>query len=129
MNLSIDVLHLAIVSAAAGRITHGFTSDDIFRPAREWVFRRSAPENARTADGQPWSMMHEVGPDAWAFDPHLPTRQPGFFGKLVECSYCMSFWVALGSVLLWWLLGDLWVAAMLPFAIWAAANWYAVRAI
>lgn len=140
-----DIASFVVLSLAAGRVAFSLTKDDIFQPVREWIWMRSAPEDGmvikRGDDGDltlPARAMHRVnGPQAnigdtshrYEFQPQRPLRQPGFWGQLWECFYCMSFWTSLLAMVAWLVLGDLVVVLALPFAVWAAANTYAAKGL
>ena len=135
-----DIVIAGALSLASGRVAYSITRDGIFRRFREWVWLYSPGEGAmvqlRGEDGDrevPARMMHysytDSGSDAYAFQPTLPPRDPGFFGSLVECPYCVSFWTSLVAAGAWLVLGDNVIYPALPLAIWAAANTYATKGL
>lgn len=55
-----------------------------------------------------WRLTHLLGKEDGPFDIIFLIREKagnGFFGKLMDCFYCLSIWVAL------------------PFGIWLGQNW------
>ncbi len=140
-----DIATFAVVALASGRVAFCLTKDDIFQGLRESIWMRSAPEDGqvveRTEDGdltRPARAYHRVnGPQAtigdtshaYQYDPHRAFREPQFFGQLFECPYCMSFWTSLFAFVAWMILGNAVIFPALPFAIWAAANAYAVKGL
>lgn len=143
-----DIVTGIVLALAVGRIAYSLTQDEIFRPLREWVWLRSAPESAallrfeEDGDSQwPARMVHHYSSigriwatkvvrqinDDYGYAPTAPMRKPGFFGQLIECFYCVSFWLALVASIAWWLLGDNVIYAALPFAFWAGGNYFAHR--
>ena len=143
---------LAIVSLAAGRVGYSLTRDELFRPLREWVWKRSPGDGAtillRGEDGDrevPARTMHYgllvadrffpgddgigVGDVGYHFRPTLPPRDPGWIGRLVECPYCVTFWTSLLGCAAWWLLGDDVIYPATPLAAWALANTYATKGL
>lgn len=144
---------LAIVSLAAGRVGYLLTSDELFRPIREWIWLRSPGEGSmivlRGDDGDrevPARTMHygdlgahgsfwpgpcevSIGEVGYHFQPTLRPRDPGWFGRLVECPYCMTFWTSLVGCAAWLLLGDDVIYPATPLAAWALANTYATKGL
>lgn len=130
-----------VLSLASARVASCITKDEIFRPVRERVYRRYAPHGdthrLRNDQGEltevPARMVHwsRDSSGAWTHevDPVAPLRDPQFLGELVECPYCLSFWVACVATLAWWLLGDTAAQLALPFALWCAANIIAVKGL
>lgn len=151
--MQVDLTEIAIFTAlslASGRVAFCITKDDIFQGVRERIWMRSAPEDGmvveRTEDGdvtRPARMYHygrqqggffainsvRSPHDAHEYRPELPMRKPGFWGQLFECPYCMSFWTSTLATFAWLVLGDTVVYPALPFAVWAVANAYAVKAL
>lgn len=127
-----------VIALAAGRISHTLTQDEIFRTAREWIYKRSAPEHSTIRlDGSdvPARMVIDwTDPDtgktyyAATKEPYL-IREPGFFGQLVECPYCLSLYVSLALFALFVLLGSTAVWILTPLALWMAATWLAAKVI
>ena len=125
--VNIPVYDLAVMALASGRIAYSITNDEIMRPMREWVFRRSAPHSGTiridTEDGYddvPASMVHDG-----VFDPARSIRTPQFWGQLVECLMCMSFHTSLW-ILVAYLISAHWtVLALTPFALWGLSNAFA----
>lgn len=149
---STDIIIAAALSLASGRVAYSLTRDGIFRPVREWIWLRSPGEGAtillRGDDGDrevPARTMHYgdlvsdrfypgdndfvIGALGYHFRPELPPRDPGFFGSLVECPFCLSFWTSLVAVAAWWLLGDDVIYPATPLAVWALANSYATKGL
>ena len=147
-----------VIALAAARVAYLLVHDEITRPAREWIWYRWAPENAtiRLTGGEgdqeiPARMMHRHGLDAdgdhvyasdrsdltdagYKFNAQIALRRPTFLGKLIECVYCMSFWIAVPMYLAYRLLpteiaNDLWTWLFMPVAIWSVANWFAAKAL
>lgn len=144
--MQVDVTDIAVflvLSLASGRVAFSLTKDDIFQPLREFVWMRSAPEDGmiveRTVDGdrttpaRAWHLLHNRGytedRSEYAYDPGQPFRNPGWFGQLIECPYCLSFWTSLAACVAWVVLGDAVVYPAMPFAVWAVANLYAVKGL
>lgn len=141
----LDLLGTYLVLAlASGRVAFSLTKDEIFRPLREWIWMRSAPEEAmivtRGDNGDqtiPARMMHlhhdrgrtSIGEHyvTREFKPQDPMRAPGFFGQLFECFYCMSFWTSLLAYVVYRIDFSLAWHVATPLAIWAVANAYAHR--
>lgn len=150
---STDIAIFIELSLASGRIAYSVTRDDIFRPVREWVYERSAPDSdtilVRDEAGDheyPARSFHHVEttvnlvpvPETCAdvdtftefrYEPGMPPREPGWAGCLIECPYCFSFWTSLVLAAAWLLLGDVVAIFALPFAAWAVANTYAVKGL
>lgn len=138
-----DVFELAILSLASGRIAYSLAMDEIFRPLREWVWLRSAPDaGSITLDDRelPARMVHRYrstpgellrGAPKWnvEFDAASDLRSKGFFGQLIECPYCLTFWTSLAALAALAAFGDAAVIAALPFAVWAVANTYAAKGL
>lgn len=143
---STDIAIFALLALGSGRVAYSLTRDDIFRKMREWIWLRSAPEEGtileRGADGdtqRPARFMHLVydkpytgtawEPTHTEYHPELDPRDPGFFGMLFECPYCMSFWTSLAACAAWLVLGDdvIYPAALL--ALWGASNSFAVKGL
>lgn len=152
---------LLIIGLAAGRVTYLIVHDEIMRPLREWIWLRSAPEGAtiRLAGGEgdkevPARMMQVVARDAdgdlvvmdatspakvvgfddakYSFQPNHAMREPGFFGQLIECSYCSSFWVTLAFWVAYRWLPVEWHVfnlVIVPLAIWSLATWVAAKVL
>lgn len=150
---STDIAIFAELGLASGRIAYSVTRDDIFRPVREFVYARSAPDSdtilVRDDNGDheyPARSFHHVEtridlcPDPqtcadvdyieeFRYEPTLPPREPGWAGCLIECPYCFSFWTSVVLCAAWLLLGDAVAYLALPFAVWAVANTYAVKGL
>ncbi len=151
---STDIAIFIELSLASGRVAYSVTQDDIFRPVREFVYKRSAPDSdtilVRDENGDheyparsfhygdlsgqgvfyPWNEGDaEVWNVGWHYRPELPPREPGWAGCLIECPYCLSFWTSLIAGLAWLLLGDAVAVIAAPLAIWALANTYAVKGL
>jgi hypothetical protein len=147
-----DILAASVLSVASGRVAYSLTRDEIFRPLREAIWRRSPGDGnvmVRGDDGDrelPVRMMHYgdlvggtlfrwnegdrvVGELGWHFRPDRPPRDPGFFGQLFDCVYCMSFWTSLIACAAWLALGDAVLYPAAPLAVWAAANTYAAKGL
>lgn len=154
-----DVIVFIVLSLASGRVAYSLTKDEIFRPMREWIWMRSAPEEGviveRGGEGdvtRPARMYHlmhrdpvdgdwrmskmKCGPamaklndQRYRFDPGVALRKPGFFGQLFECFYCMSFWTSLLACAAWLVLGDDVIYPALPLALWGASNVIAARGL
>jgi len=114
----------AILALATGRVSYSITSDTIFRPLRERVWRWSAPETATDDIGRPWRMLHVHEDGFTEFGPRTP-REPGFWGTLIECPYCVSFWAAHAVVLAWIMWGSAIVPWAVGLALWSLATLYA----
>lgn len=152
----VDVATFVVLALASGRVAFALTRDEIFRPLREWVWLRSSPEEGtileRSEDGdspRPARFYHltetkvQLVPDSeltgtcadfdrfedYAFDPGLGAREPGFFGQLLECPYCMSFWTSLAACAAWLTLGSDVLYPALPLALWGASNSFAVKGL
>lgn len=135
----IPLYDLAILSLASGRVAYSITSDEIFRPVRELVYRYSAPRHDQDEDGHPYRMIEwfkstkqererfpAIG--VWQrehIDPTYTGRDVGFFGSLLECFYCFSFYTSVAAIVAYWIFGEEAVTVALPFAVWALANLYA----
>lgn len=118
------LLAYLVVALAAGRVAYSLTKDEIFRPVREWIWLRWAPESGviRETGGEgdverPARMYQVVGRDGdgdlvvldarspkqvvgftdakFRFEPHHAMRKPTFLGQLTECFFCVSFWTSL----------------------------------
>ena len=135
-----DIVVALTLALASGRVAYSITTDTIFRPLREWIWLRSAPEDSailhRTDSGdeqRPARLYHDYGREGMAsifdYDPTASPRRPGFFGQLVECPFCMSFWTSALACVAWLLLGNDVIYPALPLALWALANTYATRAL
>jgi hypothetical protein len=109
--MTVLVFSAAIIALAAGRVSYCVANEEIFRRMRELVFRYSSPRFATNSNGEPWRMLHWYKSTneerkrghkkiLYEFDPNL-LREPGFFGQLVECPYCLSFWMTLIMILLY----------------------------
>lgn len=140
------VLTFLLLAIASGRVAYSLVNDEIFRPLREWIWLRHAPESemiyeygadgdrstpARAWHRQPSGPVANIGhvDERYAYDPDLPLRTPTFLGKLIGCPYCMSFWTSAAAMLAWWALGDNVIYPAAPLALWAAANTYAVKGL
>lgn len=132
-----EIIDLAIIAIAAGRASWCISRDEIFRPLREIIYRHSAPTSDRNVDGMPWRMLEpyrttnrerELGAGKWDYDS-VPTdpRTPGFWGSLIECPYCTSFWVSVVAFWLYQFAPDATVAGSTPLAMWAIATLYAKK--
>ena len=120
----------AVVALAAGRVSHTLTQDEIFRPAREWIYLRSAPDgDTIRVSGQdmPAQIVHHEHGDVF-FDPNEP-REPQFFGQLVQCPYCLSFYVSVALFLFYLAAGSVAVWILTPLALWMIATWLAAKVI
>lgn len=133
------IYEVSVMALAAGRVSYSLTKDEIFRPVREAIWRRSSPLYATNIQGEPWRMIEcwkhneqerARGWGKWSeeFDPQS-LREPGFFGRLVECANCLSFWVSLVIAIAYMAFGDVVVTLLAPLALWALANTYASKAI
>jgi len=118
------LMEVAVLALATGRVSYSITSDTIFRPLRERVWRWSAPETATDDIGRPWRMLHTHSDGFTEFDPQN-VREIGFFGELVSCPYCASFWLAHVVALAWILWGGAIVPWVAGLALWALATLYA----
>lgn len=143
------IFEVAVMVTSAARVTYTVTSDDIFRPLREAIYKRSAPENdtIRIDDQDvPARMVHAghynvvdgvwdkgaavlIARTVYRFLPQEEPRPAGWWGSLISCPYCFSFWVALAWFALWLLLGETWVWIATPLALWFMANTLAVKAL
>jgi hypothetical protein len=55
-----------------------------------------------------WRVTHLVAHEDGPFDVIVALRKaagPGLWGRLMDCPYCLSLWVA--APLAWWMAGDL----------------------
>lgn len=128
---STDIVAALTLSLASGRVAHLIAQDTIMRPIREWIWLRSPGESAtitqRGEDGDreiPARMLHDG-----EFQPSLRPRDPGFFGQLFECVFCLTFWTSLIACAAWLVLGDDVIYPATPLALWALANTYAMKGL
>lgn len=133
---------IGVACVAAGRLTFLVAKDEITRPIREAVYRRSAPhgDTAELADGNvvSWRMLFDESTGSHAetydvstgmfFDP-TSLRKPGFLGQLIECPYCMSFWISLAMCLAYLVLGSTLTFLLTPIALWGVANAFAAKVL
>lgn len=147
-------LSLLIIGIAAGRVAYSITHDEIFRRLREWIWLRSAPhsgmiveysedgDDTQLARSYHWSEVPQKVrddeanngihflPDGYRYQPQLPIRKPQFWGQLVECPMCMSFWIAIIFWVLWQFAPfEIYYYGIMPLAVWGVANWFAVKAL
>lgn len=127
--MNADLWMIVLVPLAAGRAAYSVAHEEIFRPVREYVFRYSAPMTATDIEGRPWRMIdwyksteHErknLGAKKieYDFDPQT-LRNPGFFGQLFECPYCLSFWFTMIMVVI----GYWYPHIVLFLALWALSS-------
>lgn len=137
-----------VIALAAARVAYLLAHDEITRPIREWIWLRWAPESAtvrrlsdRGDEELPARMMFKrigaptkVEVRGYLFDPSEALRRPTFLGKLIECVYCVSFWIAVSFYLAYRLLpvhvaNELWTWLFVPLAVWSVANWFAAKAL
>lgn len=146
MHISLqDLATFAVLALASGRVAYSLVHDEIFRPLREWIWLRYAPESEtiyeygadgdRSTPARSWHRLRNGdgtdidAPFPFAYIPEEPLRTPTFLGKLIGCPYCMSMWTSTVALLAWWALGDNVIYPAAPFALWAAANTYAVKGL
>lgn len=112
---------IGVMALASGRVAFSLTNDEIFRPAREWIWKRSAPDEGpiRLDDGSdvPARMVH-----GGVFKPTIPMREPGFWGQLAQCVHCVSFWTSLVILLAYVVFGSITISLLAPFALWGLAS-------
>lgn len=124
----ISTYELGVLALASGRCAYSVTHDTIFEPVRAYVYRRSAPhsDTFEDEDGRevPWRAWWP-SPDGIGFVDFTRLREPGWWGNLFSCFYCMSFWTAVFWILMYLTLGNwaMWIAVV-P-AMWAIGNLYA----
>ncbi len=131
--MTIPIYDAAVLALSVGRISYSITSDEIFRPVREFVYRYSAPISATDIDGNPHRMIHhwknnkrerEAGWGKWSsdFDPELGVRDPGFFGELISCVYCASFYASFAALAAYIVWPEQTIVALTGFALWSACS-------
>lgn len=77
-----DLLMFLVVVAAAARITRLVVTDTITEPARAWLLPRIARsrfERTRISHGM---------------DASPPTRIRGFVLDMLQCPWCIGFWIS-----------------------------------
>lgn len=129
----ISTFDLAVLALASGRVAHSISSDEIFRPLRNWVYIRSAPVSDMIVTREepegdfeyPARMTRRTQHGSWTPRTDGGVRKPGFFGSLLACAWCLSLWTSLFWLGLYAALGHYAIWAAMPFALWAAANAYA----
>lgn len=68
-------------------------------------------------------LVHEHGPfdiAGWVrfvFDADAPNIQPGTLGELMNCTWCLSFWIALAIMVPYLWFSDETVMCCVPFAV------------
>ncbi len=77
-----------ILALAAYRLTRMVTTDTIFDKPRIRIFRRYPPPGSWQTVGR----KGETLPDGQIRDAH-------WIGKLIDCPWCIGFWIAGASVL------------------------------
>lgn len=106
-----NIYEAAILALAAGRISYSLVEDAIWESSRSWVWKKSIIRDEQqvtiVARKEPWH----------------------FLAQVLECFFCMSFWVSLGIFVAWLLIGPPLAWILAPFALWCVANIVAVKAL
>lgn len=140
------LIDFTVMALASGRVAYSLTQDDIFEPARRWIWWHSGPDVGskinlfgQIVEGRNWDRFRSTpdevarGLSKWQYesvdDNGMPPREPGWLGRLVGCFYCMSFWTSCAALAAYNVAPDLTVQICLPFALWAAANTYAAKGL
>lgn len=128
----IPLYDLAVIAVAAGRVADSISGDEIFRPLRNWVYLRSAPvDDSIVTYGPSGDDVYPARMATLTSEPlSLGTeyegmrgdvRTPGFFGRLISCRVCLSFWVTLFWLAIYLLSAHWALTLATPFAIWGGA--------
>lgn len=110
-----DILGFAIAAFAAARLTRLATADTITAPLRDPVLARvlrSRAERAALTEGE------ELPP---------PTTARSYIYTLLTCHWCLGFWIALATVLLYLHFGEhiVYQIAAMTLAVSYVIGWFA----
>lgn len=108
----IPILDMGIMALAAGRSAFCISTETIFEPVRNRIWKWSPPSVA-----------------AFALDPKGGFRTPGFWGQLVECPLCVSAWLSILFFLAYLGFGGVVSTALTPLAIWSVASIVIMRGL